>query len=61
MSQRSKIFVPYIPYGLLETKGEMCVKFGSDRLRNVDLYKVHTNKEEEEEEEEEERLVPHKS
>jgi len=22
---------PYIPYGLLQTMGEMCAKFGSDR------------------------------
>ena len=35
---------PYIPYDLLQTKGEKCAKFGSDRLRNVDLYKFHTNK-----------------
>jgi len=35
---------PYIPYDLLQTKGETCEKFGSDRFRNVDLYKFHTNK-----------------
>jgi len=35
---------PYIPYGLFQTTGEMCAKFGSDRFRNVDLYKVQTNK-----------------
>jgi len=34
----------YIPYDLLQTKGETCAKFGSDRFRNVDLYKFHTNK-----------------
>jgi len=34
---------PYIPYGLLQITGEMCAKFGSDRFRNVDLYKVETN------------------
>ena len=34
---------PYIPYGLFQTTGEMCAKFGSDRLRNMDLYKVQTN------------------
>jgi len=33
---------PYIPYGLFQTTGEMCAKFGSDRFRNVDLYKVQT-------------------
>jgi len=35
---------PYIPYDLLQTKGEMCAKFGSDLFRNVDLCKFHTNK-----------------
>ena len=40
----SNIFGPYIPYGLFQTKREMCAKFGSDRFRNVDLYKVQTNK-----------------
>jgi len=35
---------PYIPYGLFQTTGEMCAKFGSDRFRNVDLYKVQTYK-----------------
>jgi hypothetical protein len=34
---------PYIPYDL-QTKGEMCAKFGRDRFRNVDLYKLQTNK-----------------
>jgi hypothetical protein len=34
---------PYIPYGLFQTTGEMCAKFGSDKFRNVDLYKVQTN------------------
>jgi len=34
---------PYIPYDL-QTKGEMCAKFGSDRFRNVDLYMFHTKK-----------------
>ena len=36
---------PYIPYGLFQTTGETCAKFGSDRFRNVDLYKdLQTNK-----------------
>ena len=35
---------PYIPYDLPQTKGVTCAKFGSDRSRNVDLYKFHTNK-----------------
>jgi len=35
---------PYIPYGLFQTTGEMCAKSGSDQFRNVDLYKVQTNK-----------------
>ena len=30
-------------YGLFQTTGEMCAKFGSERFRNVDLYKVQTN------------------
>ena len=34
---------PYIPYGLFQTTREMCAKFGSDRFRNMDLYKVQTN------------------
>ena len=34
---------PYVPYGLFQTTREMCAKFGSDRFRNVDLYKVQTN------------------
>jgi hypothetical protein len=33
-----------LPCNFLQTKGEMCTKFGSDRFRNVDLYKFHTNK-----------------
>jgi len=33
---------PYIPYGLFQTTGETCAKFGSNRFRNVDLYKVQT-------------------
>jgi len=40
----SNIVGPYIPYDLLQTKGETYAKFGWDRLRNVDLYKVQTNK-----------------
>jgi hypothetical protein len=40
----STILGPYIPYGLFQTKGEMCAKFGSDSFRNVNLYKVQTNK-----------------
>ena len=35
---------PYVPYSLFQTTGERCAKFGSDRFRNVDLYKVQTNK-----------------
>jgi hypothetical protein len=35
---------PYIPYDLPQKKGETCAKFGGDRFRNVDLYKVQTNK-----------------
>jgi len=35
---------PYIPYDLLQTKGETCAKFGLDQFRNVDFYKFHTNK-----------------
>jgi len=38
------IFGPYIPYGLFQTKGEMCTKCGSDWFRNVDLCKVQTKK-----------------
>jgi len=37
---------PYIPYDLLQTKGETCAKFSGDRFRNVDLYDVQTNKNE---------------
>jgi hypothetical protein len=42
-SQRSNIVGPYIPYGLFQTKRDMCAKFGSDWFRNVNLYKVQTN------------------
>jgi hypothetical protein len=38
-----KILGPYIPYGLFQTKGELCAKLGSDWFRNVNLYKVQTN------------------
>ena len=41
--ERSNIFWPYIPYGLFQTKGEKCAKFGLDWFRNVNLYKVQTN------------------
>ena len=41
-SKWSEILGPYIPYGLFQTKGKMCAKCGSDRFRNVDLYKVQT-------------------
>jgi len=40
---RWNIVGPYIPYGLFQTTGKTCAKFGSDRFRNVDLYKVQTN------------------
>jgi hypothetical protein len=30
--------------GLFQTKGEVCAKFGLDWFRNVNLYKVQTNK-----------------
>ena len=43
-SKKSNIVGPYVPYGLFQTKGEMCAKFGSDLFRNVNLYKVHTKK-----------------
>jgi hypothetical protein len=44
-SKRSNIFGPYIPYGLFQTKGEMCAKYGSDWFRNVNLYRYKlTNK-----------------
>jgi len=33
-----------ISYDLLHTKGETCAKFGGNRFRNVDLYKVQTQK-----------------
>jgi hypothetical protein len=42
--KRSNIVGPYIPYNILQTKGEMCANFGWDWFRNVDLYKFHTNK-----------------
>jgi hypothetical protein len=35
---------PYVPYDVLQTKGETCAKFGGDRFRIVDLCKVQTNK-----------------
>ena len=35
---------PYVSYGLFQTTGETCAKFGSDRFRNVVLYKVQTKK-----------------
>jgi len=41
--ERWNIVGLYIPYGLFQTTGEMCAKFGSDRFRNVDLYTVQTN------------------
>jgi hypothetical protein len=40
---RWNIVGPYVSYGVFQTTGEMCAKFGSDRFRNVDLYKVQTN------------------
>jgi hypothetical protein len=40
----SNIVRTYIPYDLLQTKGETCAKFGWDRFRNVDLYKVQIDK-----------------
>jgi hypothetical protein len=43
MWERWNIVGPYIPYGLFQTTGEMCAKFGSDRFRNVNLYMVQTN------------------
>jgi hypothetical protein len=43
-SKRLNILSPYISYGFFQTKGEMCAKFGSDLFRNVNLYKVQTNK-----------------
>jgi hypothetical protein len=33
---------PYITHDLLQAKGETCAKFGGDRFRKVDLYKVQT-------------------
>jgi hypothetical protein len=48
LSKRLRILGPYIPYCLYQTKEETCAKFGSDRFRNVNLYKfrtyIHTNK-----------------
>jgi hypothetical protein len=38
-----KIVSPYITYGLFQTKGGMCAKFGSDWFTNVNLYKVQTH------------------
>jgi hypothetical protein len=35
---------PYVLYSLFQTTGGMCAKFGSDRFRNGDLYRVQTNK-----------------
>jgi hypothetical protein len=35
---------PYIPYGLFQIKGKMSAKFSLDWFRNVNLYKVQTNK-----------------
>jgi hypothetical protein len=40
----SNIVGPYISYNLLKTKGEMWAEFGWDRFRNMNLYKVQTNK-----------------
>jgi hypothetical protein len=34
----------YIAYDLLQTKRKTCAKFGRNRFRNVDLYKVQTKK-----------------
>jgi hypothetical protein len=42
--ERWNIVDPYIPYGLFQTTGVTCAKFGCDRFRNVDLYKLQTNK-----------------
>ena len=39
----SNIVGLYTHYDLLQTKGQMCAKFGSDRFINVNLYKFHTN------------------
>jgi len=41
---RWNIVGPYVSYGLFQTTEETCAKFGSDRFRNVDLYKVQTYK-----------------
>jgi hypothetical protein len=42
--QKGKTIVgPHIPYGIFQTKGELCAKFGSDWFRNVNLYKVQTH------------------
>jgi len=43
-SKRSRISGPYTPYGLFQTKGEMCAKSASDLFRNVNLYKFHAYK-----------------
>jgi hypothetical protein len=40
----SNILGPYITYGLFQTKGEICAKFGSDWVTNANLYKVQTDK-----------------
>jgi hypothetical protein len=40
----SKIFGPYIPYGLFQTKRKIYANIGTDCFRNVDLYKVQINK-----------------
>ena len=45
MSKRVKYCGPYIPYDLLQANGDTCAKFRWDRFRNMDLYKVQTNKE----------------
>jgi len=41
-SERWNIVGPYIPYDLLQTKGETSAKFSGDRFRNVDFYRVQT-------------------
>jgi hypothetical protein len=38
--EKSNICGPYIPYGLFQTKGEMCANVW---FKNVNLYKVQTN------------------
>ena len=42
MSKRWNTVGPYIPYDLLQTKGETSAKFNGDRFRNVDFYRVQT-------------------